>query len=74
MPKPLMICLIILLTSSLILFVGCASSPEKGSSFDGTWEFIAIPGYPVRACLNEKDVIKLKTVLNQCGAQDGKSR
>ena len=73
MPRHLVICLIILMISSF-LFSGCATAPTKESGVDLNWEFIEIPGYPVRACLQSADVYKLKKALRECEQKSGQSR
>lgn len=50
----------------LILNSGCASHP-KAVSFDGNWELVdAGPDQPVKACLKEEDVDKLREILIRC--------
>lgn len=62
--------LMIFLTISLSL--SCAHE-VPATDFDADWEYLAVPGYPVKACLVQEDVVKLKRILNQCkGSSDGK--
>ena len=49
--------------------MGC-QAPQPKATFDADWEFIVIPGYPVRACLGEDKVIELKKVLNRCEVKE----
>lgn len=60
--------LFLLLNSCLLgLGSGCASRPVA-TAFDGKWEFVERPGQPVKACLVEDDVAKLRELLIRCKA------
>lgn len=51
---------------TLAAITSCAHRPTP-VKFDGRWAFCeVIPHDPKWACLDRKDVIKLKTILNQC--------
>lgn len=50
-----------------LVATGCASSPVA-TSFDGKWEFILRKDQPVKACLVEEDVAKLRELLIRCKA------
>lgn len=56
------------LTLFLILsfFPGCAAPVV--TNFDGKWEFVDQPGQPLKACLQEDDVAKLRETLIRCKA------
>lgn len=56
----------LLIAFLIICSQGCASNP-RGSSFDAQWAFCeVIPMEESWACLKKNDVIKLKTILNEC--------
>lgn len=57
----------IFLILSLLAGGGCASKPVT-TAFDGQWEFVDRPGQPLKACLGEKDVAKLRELLIRCKA------
>lgn len=60
--------MLFLLASSLLgICGGCASRPVA-TSFDGKWEFVERPGQPIKACLVEDDVAKLRELLIRCKA------
>ena len=44
---------------------GCVSAPSR-TDFDDKFEFIKVPGEPVKSCLTEDEVINLKWILNSC--------
>ncbi len=46
---------------------GCASRPVS-TTFEGRWTFVEMPGEPVKACLVEDDVAKLREILIRCKA------
>lgn len=54
------------LTLFLILSSGCVTAPPPATSFDGRWEFVEIPGNPVKACLKESDIYELRELLIRC--------
>lgn len=57
------------LALSLLISTGCAQVPlETTTTFYGKWEFIEQPGQPVKACLVENDVAKLREILIRCRA------
>lgn len=58
MPKLLMI--------FLISLSGCAS-PKKAERLQLKWTFLEIPPAKTMACLDEKDVGKLREALIRCG-------
>lgn len=47
---------------------GCSTLPPA-TKFDANWIFIQRPNEPVRACLEEKDVQKLRKILLECQAE-----
>ncbi len=55
------------LISLVILGDGCASRPVV-TTFDAKWEFVERAGPPVKACLAEDDVAKLRELLIRCKA------
>lgn len=65
MLRNLMLLLAIILISSLIMSAGCVSAPSR-TDFDDKFEFIKVPGEPVKSCLTEDEVINLKWILNSC--------
>lgn len=44
---------------------GCAS-PPAAEPFQAHWEIIQRPGEPLKACLPEDDVAKLREILIRC--------
>lgn len=59
----LMLCFLI-----LPLLLACQAQPIN-TDFDGHWEIINTgPDNTPKGCLNEEDIVKLKTILNRCEA------
>lgn len=57
------------LISLAVLSGGCASRPAA-TNFDGKWEFVERAGQPIKACLTEDDVAKLRELLIRCKAAE----
>lgn len=66
MPLSSILCLVSSLLAALVT-TGCASGPVV-TSFDGKWSFVYSEGQPVKACLVEDDVAKLRELLIRCKA------
>ena len=43
----------------------CTLAPV-GTRLDLKWQFVNAPGEPMRACLEEQEIIKLKEALRRC--------
>lgn len=53
-----------------LILSSCAQRPVV-TSFDGKWSYLEVPGEPVKACLIEEDVQKLRELLIRC---EGKNK
>lgn len=48
-----------------LLLTSCAGRPPV-TTFDAQWTFVETPGQPLKACLLENDVAKLRELLIRC--------
>lgn len=64
------ISLYVLAIIALLFIFGCSSAPIV-TKFDGKWEFCENEKGETRACLQEKDVKKLREILIRCKSQCG---
>lgn len=49
--------------------ISCATKPTVTTKFDGQWQFVRIGPNENMACLNQRDVEKLREILIRCDSR-----